>query len=89
MGLGDRRVLEGMDSSGTVPLGRRDCREMVRFYRRNYPQAFLTPDRLIPGFTFGVRRGGKLVSAAGTFLLSVPAPPRGGTRVPPDPTCSR
>lgn len=70
MGLKDPRALRRVDAIGTVPLGWRDYREMVRFYRKSYPRAFLTPDRLAPGYTFGVRRNGKLVSAAGTFLFS-------------------
>ncbi len=52
-----------------VPVGHQDTADLMALYAF-YPDAFFEPYQLESGFYFGIRRNGRLVSVAGTHIVS-------------------
>lgn len=70
MVLVDRARMHAVDASQATLLGPREERELTDFYDRAYPGHWFDPRMLESGAYFGVRRDGRLVSAAGVHVLS-------------------
>jgi ribosomal protein S18 acetylase RimI-like enzyme len=71
MALSDRSALDTADVDGTAPLGPEDLDEVLRFFRRAYPDNWFDPRMLSTGRYVGAREEGELVAIAGVHVHSV------------------
>lgn len=65
-----RGELPPITGSPPVPLGIDDAEELRSFYDYSYPEHWFDPRMLETGKYFGIRRNGRLVSAAGIHVYS-------------------
>jgi GNAT superfamily N-acetyltransferase len=70
MALRDTSRLAGIDCTRPVRLQARDQDELLRLYGESYPGNWFDPRMLQTGQYFGLRAGGRLVSAAGIHVYS-------------------
>ena len=70
MKLVDESRLEGLDLSHTEQLAADGCAEVADFYNQAYPGNWFDARMLETGCYYGVRRAGRLVSAAGIHVYS-------------------
>jgi len=66
---GKKRVLDA-DTSGTMPLSRRDLPALLEFYGRSYPGNWFEPRMLETGMYYGLKEGGGLAAVAGVHVYS-------------------
>lgn len=71
MALRNVSCLAQVDCTGAVRLERQDQDELVRLYDESYPGNWFDPRMLQTGQYFGLRMGGRLISAAGVHVYSV------------------
>ena len=70
MALRDHAAVRSIDGSQSVRLTKRDLAELFRFYLDSYPGNWFDPRMLETGQYFGLRRDGRLISAAGVHVYS-------------------
>jgi RimJ/RimL family protein N-acetyltransferase len=70
MALRDPTHLAGLDCSSAVRLTRGDLDDLAQLYRQSYRSNWFDPRMLETGQYFGLRVGGRLVSAAGVHAYS-------------------
>ncbi|MBN1484350.1 MAG: GNAT family N-acetyltransferase [Chloroflexia bacterium] len=70
MALSEPARLRAFDTSIVVPLGPADRDELLALYRESYPDNAFDPRMLESGQYFGLRRRGRLCSAAGIHVYS-------------------
>jgi ribosomal protein S18 acetylase RimI-like enzyme len=70
MKLADSSRLEGIDTRDTVQLRPDDCPEVAAFYEQAYPGNWFDARMLETGCYYGIRREGRLISAAGIHVYS-------------------
>lgn len=70
MVLVDRARLEAVDTAQACALGPEHAEELTAFYARVYPGNWFSPRMLETRTYFGVRRDGRLLSAAGVHVVS-------------------
>jgi len=70
MALRDKSVVRDVDCSQTVRLGKRDLAELSQLYLDSYPTNWFDARMLETGQYFGLRKDGRLVSAAGVHVYS-------------------
>jgi GNAT superfamily N-acetyltransferase len=70
MALRDAARLAEVDCSGAVQLEQQDLDDLLRLYDESYPGNWFDPRMLQTRQYFGLRAGGRLVSAAGVHVYS-------------------
>ena len=70
MALRDKSLVRNVDCSRTVRLGKRDLAELFQFYLDSYPMNWFDARMLETGQYFGLRKDGRLISAAGVHVYS-------------------
>jgi len=70
MGLLHRQALQDAPNMATTRLTEMDGADLLDLYRRAYPDNAYDPDLLVTGCFRGIRRDGRLVSAAGVHVYS-------------------
>jgi ribosomal protein S18 acetylase RimI-like enzyme len=70
MALRNAARLADIDCTGAVRLGPQDEDELARLYDESYPGHWFDPRMLQTGQYFGLRSGGRLISAAGVHVYS-------------------
>lgn len=70
MALRDTSRVGQIDGSAAARLGRGDLDELLRLYHESYPGNWFNARMLETGQYFGLRTGGRLVSAAGVHVYS-------------------
>jgi len=70
MALRDKSLVRNVDCPQTVRLGKRDLAELFQFYLDSYPMNWFDARMLETGQYFGLRKDGRLISAAGVHVYS-------------------
>lgn len=70
MALADKKRALAVDTTGTLPLSKRDLPALLEFYARSYPGNWFEPGMLATGMYYGIREGGILAAAAGVHVYS-------------------
>lgn len=70
MGLTKPELLDKVDGSEAVRIQKSDIDELKSFYNESYPGNWFDERMLETGYYYGIRRDGKLASAAGVHVYS-------------------
>jgi len=70
MGLTRPERLEGIDTQDVTRFTPDDLAELSRFYDESFPGNWFEPRMLETGYAYGIRRDGRIVSAAGIHVYS-------------------
>ena len=70
MALVDASLLGDIDCSETVRLSGGDLKDLLHLYDRSYPGNWFDPRMLETNQYFGIRKDGRLISAAGVHVYS-------------------